>query len=32
MSDIGEPCAVYHMRDVKGGHDLIMHGWTKPGV
>ena len=25
-----EPCTVYHVCDVKGRHDLMMHGWTKP--
>ena len=27
----GEPGIFYHVRDVKGRHDLIMRGWTKLG-
>ena len=27
----GEPGIFYHVRDIKGRHDLIMQGWTKLG-
>ena len=29
---MGEPGTVYHVHNVKGRHNLIMYGWTKPGA